>query len=319
MADALRVVDGLVSPLGRGATRLRGQLQGGETVAFQVLKALPQDHYLVSIKQQRLTVLSRLPLEVGGSYLAEVVLREGGTINLLFRSTVPSLLEGLIAQRQDYQMPMTVLMKKFLPHVPEASVLRADCSSAETVKQALRACGTFYETRLKEFLKTGKSFPFLEDLKGLLLEIAGRKGAPGGLQETVAATLKNLEYQQLLSSQSGPDGPVFFWLPFLDDRLVEGFVKRSRGQKESRFLVTLRVPFPDSEELLVTLEWKPGRIGVHFACGPRAYSLLSSEASTLEEQIRRLGKMQININVSKGLPRHLREELKGIRFLESYG
>ena len=102
MASMVHFHHAQVSPTGRGSASAPVQLQGGEQVAFRVIEALSHDRYVINVKQQRVTVFSRIPLEVGGRYIAEVINRQG-KIHFFFKSAVPSAIEELMLQRQHFQ------------------------------------------------------------------------------------------------------------------------------------------------------------------------------------------------------------------------
>ena len=81
-------------------TLLTSNLFGeGERLGFRVLKSLPSNQYLIQVKQQQVSVQSRLPLEVGKTYMAEVT-SKGGQIQLICKPLVKGLIESLFSQKQ---------------------------------------------------------------------------------------------------------------------------------------------------------------------------------------------------------------------------
>jgi hypothetical protein len=204
-----------------------------------------------------------------------------------------------------------------LPNASPGGVLTGH-PTAEAVRTAFLNCGMFYEARLKESLERGKRFPFLEDLKGILLARLGQQGS-SGTKEGLTALLQQLETHQQLYLQSGQNGPLGFWLPFGEQAWIEGFVKRYRNASGDAFLLTLNLPLLDSERLLVTIQWRPRAVEIDFVPGPAARPLLRRALPTLEEHLGRIGYERVKIRLSRRLPRNLGEELRGVRFVESYG
>jgi hypothetical protein len=176
----------------------------------------------------------------------------------------------------------------------------------------------FYEARTREGLRKRAIRPLSGDVKGFLLKEAGKGHGPT-VRETIETALKQLEVQQLLSLQNGPEGPLSFWLPFGEGMFIEGFVKRFRGLRAGEVLLVLRVPFLATEELLVTVAWQPGRVEVNLAAGPTVYPALCEAVRSLEERLTDLGIFPATVRVSRGVPKKMRCELEGIRLVESYG
>ena len=193
-----------------------------------------------------------------------------------------------------------------------------DCLTGDAVRAALLNCGLFYEARVREALQKRGPHSLGEDLKSSLLTQIG-KHPIASVRDTISAALKQLEVQQLLTLQGGPEGPVPFWLPFDEETVIEGFLKRKQRPRGAEFLLTLRVPFLPAEELIVTLAWGPGRLEVHFSAGPKAYPALRKSVHRLKERLADVGHSGGTVGVSRGLPQRLRSELKGVRFVESYG
>jgi hypothetical protein len=291
-------------------------LTDGETVSFRVLEALGEGRYLIALRQQRLEVQSRIPLEPGARYFAEAVVRQGALV-LVARPLSGDRLGELLAQGRIQQEPLAVLLRALAPRLAAASGLFQDLSTPEAVQRALANCGLFYEAKLKEMIRTGGSLAFREDLKGLLLAQFERSGgAPP--QSPVAKLLQNVEFRQLWALEGGPDGPVSFWMPFGGDRIVEGFVQRLQERRGQSFFLALRVPFADSEDVLVTVLWAADRAEIHFCAGPRTHELLAREIEDLREALKARGIRQAAVTVSRTLPGHLKARMGNARLLEAY-
>jgi len=292
-------------------------LKDGDTIAFRVLGNVSPGRYQILVRQHHMSVYSKIPLEEGGRYLAEVSIRQG-VVHFLSRPIPANAIEILLAQRAILQTPIATLLRNLLASTPIPESILADCRTAEAVRTAFLNSGLFYEARVREALRKGEVFSFAKDLKGFLLGQA-MKQPMASVRQAIATALRQLEVHQLLALQAGPEGPFSFWLPFGEATVIEGFVKRFRRQRNTEFLLTLRVPFLPGEELFITLEWKPRRVEVHFAAGPSAFPVLRKAAHTLEERLAEMGNLRITVRVSRGIPKRLRAELKGVRFVESYG
>ncbi len=292
-------------------------LTEGETVSFRVLEALGDDRYLIALRRQRLEVASRIPLEPGARYLAETAVRQDGLV-LVARPLPSDPLAKLLAQGRLGQEPWSALLRTLSPRLAGSSTLFQDPSSPAAVQRALANCGLFYEARLKEMIRTGKAFGFREDLKGCLLSLAERPGnAPE--RSLAAKLLQNIEIRQLRALEGGPQGAVPFWMPFGGDRIVEGFVERleeRRGQQS--FFLALRVPFDDSEDVLVTVLWASDRAEIHFCAGSRIHDLLARQIEEFREALRSRGIRLAAVAVSRTLPGHLKARMGHARFLETY-
>jgi hypothetical protein len=306
-----------VSPVSQHGPSPASVLKNGDRVAFRVLEALPGNRYRIQVRQHQMGVHSRIPLEEQGRYLAEVRIRQG-VVHFLSKPLPANAMEALLSQRQVLQTPLSSLLRILSVTTPLPQGFSTDCRTAEAVRTAFLNCGMFYEARVREALRKRGICPLFGDLKSFLLQEASKEQTLS-VRETIASALKQLELQQFLALQSGPEGPFSFWLPFGDRMIIEGFVKRFRNPKGTEFLLTLRVPFLPSEELLVTVAWKSARVEVDFATGPSAYPALRRAAHSLEERLVDLGICQVTVRVSRGVPKHLRRELEGIRFVESYG
>ena len=302
---------------GKSSLAPSGVLRDGATVGFRVLESMPGDQYRISIGREPFTVESRVPLEEGGKYLAEVKIRQG-VIQLLSRPIPANAIEALLAQRQTLKTPLASLLRTLFSNASLPPGLATDCRTGEAVRAAFLNCGLFYEARVREALRKRVPRSLGEDLKCFLLSQTG-KHPVASVRETISAALKQLEVQQLLSLQGGPEGPVPFWLPFGEETVIEGFLKRFQRPRGTEFLVTFRVPFLPAEELLVTLAWSFRRLEVHFSTGPMAYSALRKAVHRLEEQLADMGLPGGTVRVSRGVPKRLRSELEGVRFVESYG
>ena len=314
MKNAPAVPNVRISPVHRGSTVVTTILREGENVAFRVLDILSADRYLILLKQNRLQAMSQTPLELGRRYLAQVLAGQRDVLLLRCETT----LQGAIQGRFALPRPMSPVLQKLTASVPPPGVLTTDCRTPEGVQKALANCGVFYEAKLRDRLAAGERLAFLEDLKGYLLD-PSREGGPVSTRQATAAALKNLEGQQFLCAQSGHDGPIFFWLPFADRSFIEGFVKRTRLSSGNQFLVTWRMPFLGSEELMVTVLWQSGKVEVHLATGPVARPFLEGGSRQLESRLEELGFPRVEVHVSSEPPEHLRDELAGVRYFESYG
>jgi hypothetical protein len=294
-----------------------GVLQDGGTVAFRVLESMPGDRYRILVQGEAVAVHSRVPLEEGGRYLAEVKIRQG-MIQFLSRPIPENAIEALLAQRQTLKTPLASLLRTLLSNGSLPPGFATDCRTGEAVRAALLNCGLFYEARVREALQK-KGPPSLgEDLKCFLLSQTGKHPVPS-VRETISAALKQLEVQQLLSLQGGPEGPLPFWLPFGEETVIEGFFRRFQRPWGTEFLLTFRVPFLPSEELLVTLVWSSRRLEINFSAGAMAYSVLRKAAHSLEKQLADMGLPRGTVRVSRGVPKSLQRKLEGVRFVESYG
>ena len=291
-------------------------LTEGETVSFRVLEALGEGRFLIALRRQRLEVQSRIPLEPGARYLAEAMVRQGALV-LVARPLSGDRLGEILAQGRIQQEPFAVLLRTLAPRMSAASGLFQDLSTPEAVQRALANCGLFYEAKLREMIRTGRSLVFREDLKGLLLAQSER---PGGVppRSPAAKLLQNLEFRQLWALEGGPDGPVSFWMPFGGDRIVEGFVQRIKERRGQSFFLALRVPFADSEEVLVTVLWTADRAEIHFCAGPRVHELLAPQIEDLREALRVRGIRQAAVTVSRTLPGHLKATMGNARLLKAY-
>lgn len=294
-----------------------GVLQDGETVSFRVLDSLPGNRYRILVQNQPLSIHSRLPLEEGGRYLAEVKIQQG-VIQLLSRPIPTNSIETLLAQRPGLETPLASLLRTLFSNASLPPGFTTDCRTGEAVRAAFLNCGLFYEARVREALRKRAHRSLGEDLKYFLLNQTG-KHPVALVRETISAALKQLEVQQLLSLQAGPEGPFAFWLPFGEDTVIEGFLKRFQRPRGTEYLVTFRVPFVPSEELLVILAWNSRRLEVHFSTGPVGYASLQKAAHRLEERFADMGLSGVSVRVSRGVPKRFRNELEGIRFVESYG
>lgn len=304
------------TPISRQPGPAGSRLKNGDRVAFRVLEEVSPHRYRIMVRQEPLLVHSRIPLEEGGRYFAEVSLRQG-VVHFLSQPIPVNAVESLLALREILQTPLSSLLRNLLALTPLPEALLKECHTAETVREALANCGLFYEARVREALRKGEAFAFAEDLKGFLLG-QGNKQMMTSVREAIATALKQMEVHQLLSLQAGPEGPFAFWLPFGGRAIAEGFVKRFRRPRGTEFFLTLRLPFLPAEELLVTLRWKSHRGEIHFAAGPSAYPLLRKTVHRLEERLGALGYDTTKVRVSRGLPKAIRAELEGIRFVESY-
>lgn len=291
-------------------------LTEGETVSFRVLEALGESRYLIALRRQRLEVQSRIPLEPGARYLAEAMVRQGALV-LVARPLSGDRLGEVMAQGRIQQEPFAVLLRTLAPRMSAASGLFQDLSTPEAVQRALANCGLFYEAKLKEMIRTGRSLVFRQDLKGLLL---AQSEQPGGVprRSPEAKLLQNLEFRQLWALEGGPDGPVSFWMPFGGDRIIEGFVQRLQETRGQSFFLALRVPFADSEEVLVTVLWTADRAEIHFCAGPRVHELLARQIEDLREALRARGIRQAAVTVSRTVPEHLKATMGNARLLEAY-
>jgi len=305
------------SPLSKQPPSTASVLKNGDRVAFRVLENVSPSRYRILVRQQQVSVYSRLPLEEGGRYLAEVSLRQG-VVHFLSKPIPANAIESLLAQRQILQTPLASLLRNLLASTPVPQSLLADCRTAEAVRAAFLNCGLFYEARVREALRKGEAFSSAEDLKGFLLG-QGSKQPTASVRQAIATALKQMEVHQILALQAGPEGPFSFWLPFGEQAVIEGFVKRFRRERDAELLLTLRVPFLPGEDLLVTLEWTSTRVDVSFATGPSAYPVLRKAAHRLEERLADLGIPRTRVRVSRGIPKRLKAELEGICFVESYG
>jgi hypothetical protein len=292
-------------------------LKDGDRVAFRVLENVSPGQYRILVRQQNVSVHSKIPLQEGARYLAEVSIRQG-VIHFLSRPIPANAIESLLAQRQILQTPLASLLRNLLASTPIPQSLLADCRTAEAVRGAFLNCGLFYEARVRQALRKGEAFSFVEDLKGFLLDQAGKQPM-ASVRQAITTALKQMEVHQLLALQAGPEGPFSFWLPFGERAIIEGFVKRFQRDRDAEFLLTLRVPFLRGEELLVTLEWTATGGKINFATGPLAYPVLRKAAHRLEDRLAELGIPRTTVRVSRGIPKRLKTELEGIRFVESYG
>jgi len=196
--------------------------------------------------------------------------------------------------------------------------LTAGAHTPEAVRSAILHSGLFYEARLREWLEGKGTFEPLQDLKGYLLAQL-REAGSASLRETITAALRQLEGQQLFALQAGVDGALPFCLPFGERRFIEGFLKRGAPSSGASLVVALRVPFLDSEDLLVVVAWKPREAEVCFSAGEASQRPLREAVQRLEEQLGALGLHRIRVRVSSRVPRHLRQLLRGSGFLDSYG
>ena len=299
-------------------TLLTSNLFGqGDRIALRVLNSLDANQYLVEVKQRQIQVTSRIPLEIGKSYIAEVSSNQG-QIQLLLKPLVKGLIDSLFSQKQSLSGTFTSVLQKLNTALPPGQTLFSACQSAEAVRSAMLNCGMFYEARLLEAFRKGKKPNFPEDFKHFLLKQLS-EGKSQKLQDSANSLLKNIDLRQLIDLQSGGQGPVFFWLPFFQNTFIEGFLRRSQEARESKFVVTLRLPFIESEELIVTILWQPNQLEICFTAGPLAEPHLTEAAPLLKERLQEIGPAKTIVRVSKNIPSHIKEELKGIRFIESYG
>jgi len=294
-----------------------GVLRDGETVDFRVLESMPGNRYRILVRGDPMSVQSLLPLEEGARYLAEVKVQQG-VIQLLSRPIPANAIDALLAQRQALNTPLASLLRTLFSNASLPPGFATDCRTGEAVRAAFLNCGLFYEARVRNALRKRLPRSLGEDLKGFLLSQTG-KHPLASVRETIGAALKQLELQQLLSLQGGPEGPFPFWLPFGEETVIEGFLKRFQEPRGTEFLVTFRVPFVPSEELLVTLAWNSRRLEVHFSTGPMAYTMLRKAVHRLEERLADQGLPGCSVRVSRGVPKGLRSKLEGVRFVESYG
>jgi hypothetical protein len=292
-------------------------LENGQTVHFRVLESKPGNRYRILVQKQTLSVQSRVPLEEGGRYLAEVKIRQGA-VQLLSRPIPANAIEALLAQKQSLKTPLASLLRALVADASLPAGFATDCRTAGALRTALLNCGLFYEARVREALGKRIAPSLGKDLKLYLLSQAG-KHPVSTVRDTIGAALKQLEIQQLLTLQEGPEGAVPFWLPFGEDEVVEGFMKRLERPRGTEFLVTFRVPFLPAEDLLVTLGWTSGRLEVTFSAGPLAFGALRDAVHMLEDRLTELGIPRGTVRVSRGLPKKLQKKLEGIRFVESYG
>jgi hypothetical protein len=306
-----------VSSPQRSGLLTSGVLQEGETVDFRVLESLPENRYRIRVRQQVLTVHSQVPLEEGGRYLAEVKIRQG-VIEFLSRPIPENTIEALLAQRQTLNTPLASLLRTLFSNASLPAGFTTDCRSGEAVRAALLNCGLFYEARVREVLQKRGPRSLGDDLKHFLLSQTG-KHPVASIRETISTALKQLEVQQLLSLRGGPEGPFPFWLPFGEETVIEGFLKRFQRPRGTEFLVTFRVPFLPPEEVLVTLGWSPSRLEIHFSAGPMAYTALRKAVPGLRQRLTDIGLPGGTVGVSRGVPKRLRSKLEGVRFVESYG
>jgi hypothetical protein len=295
----------------------KGLLQEGQKVSFRVLDALPQDRYLISAKHHRFVVTSRIPLTVGTRYAAEVSLRGGRTL-LLYQTTRQGLLDLISSHRGGAQRPLASVLQNLPLAGSLPSSLTTGMHTSEAVRSAILHCGLFYEARLRKWVEGKEPFQPLQDLKGFLLAQLRDAGSVS-LRETIAAALKQLETLQVFTLQAGMEGALPFCLPFGDQKFIEGFLKRAWSSSGSNLIVALRVPFVDSEELLVIISWKPREVDVCFSPGEAAAPLLREAAHEFEEQLGAMGLTRISVRVSNRIPRHMRQGLRGSGFLDSYG
>lgn len=299
-----------------GAPTWARLLTEGETVSFRVLEALGEGRYLIALRQQRLEVGSQIPLEAGGRYVAEVAVRQG-VLALVARPLSADPLGRLLAERQIHQEPLASLLRTLAPQLAGSSGLFEDPSTPAAVQRALANCGLFYEAKLKEMIRTGKAYDFRQDLKGFLLAPARRSaGAP--MRSLAANLLQHIELRQFRALEGGPEGPVSFWMPFGGDRIVEGFVQREQDRRGQTFFLALRIPFCDSEDVLVTVLWAAGCAEIHFCGGSRIHDLLAREIGAFQEALRARGIRPAAVTVSRTLPTDLKEKMGKARFLETY-
>ncbi len=294
-----------------------GNLRDGDKLAFRVLESRPGDRYLIQVRQKPMSVHSRFPLTEGGRYLAEVKI-QGGLIQFLSKPIPSNAVEALLAQRQTLKTPLFSLLRTLMSTHSLPPGFLTDCQSGEAVRGALQNCGLFYEARVREALRKKAPHSLAEDVKGFLLRQAEKHPA-ASVRETMRAALRQVEVKQLLSLQGGPEGPFPFWLPFGEGTIIEGALKRFRRSGDTEFLVMIRVPFLPTEELLVTVTWNPNKVEVHLCTGPIAFEALRKGAQRLEGQLADLGMAGASVRVSRSVPEHVRAELEGIRFVESYG
>ncbi len=294
-----------------------GLFKQGQKVSFQVVNALPTDRYVILLNQQQQQIHSRLPLEVGNSYTAEVSTKNG-VISLICRPFTKGLIKSLLAQRPSLQGPFSSVLQKLSVAFPGMPKIFSECRTADAVRSALFNCGMFYEAKMHESFRKGKSLSFPNDFKYFLLKQMSQQG-PSKLKEMAENALKSLEVRQLLDLQAGLDGPGFFWLPFMEGTFIEGFLKRFNEASESQYILTLRLPLVESEELIITVLWKPGRLEIHFAAGPLTDPVLRKAVPSLKERFQTLGFAKTIIKIARNVPGHLEKELQGIRFFESYG
>jgi hypothetical protein len=316
-SSAAQAESAKVLPFSMDASSDARIVKDGDRVAFRVVEKLSADRYRILVGQQQGTVQSGTPLEPGGRYLAEIGVRQGA-FHFLTKPIPVNAIENLLARRQVLQTPLASLLRNLGARIPLPKSFVADCQTTEAVRRALLNCGLFYEARVRDALRKGEPLAFVRDLKGFLLAQMSQQPM-GSVGEAIATALKQLEVHQLLSLQAGPEGPFSFWLPFGEERIIEGFVKRLRESGPTELLVSLRLSFLPAEELLVTLLWKATRVEVHFAAGPSAYPLLRKAAHRLEDRLGELGLPRTTVRVSRGLPKRLKTEMEGIRFVESYG
>jgi hypothetical protein len=294
-----------------------GVLKDGDKVAFRVLESLPGNRYLVQVRHKPMSVQSRFPLEEGGRYLAEVKIHRG-LIQFLSRPIPENAVDALLAQRQTLKTPLSSLLRTLMSQDCLPSGFLTDGRSAEGIRASLLNCGLFYEARVREALRKRGPHALGEDVKGFLLRQA-EKHPVASIRDTIRAALKQVEVKQLLCLQGGPEGPLPFWLPFAEDTVIEGSLKRFRRSRNTEYLVMIRVPFLPAEELLVAVKWNPKKVEVHFSAGPLAFKALRSGVPRLEQQLSDMGFHTASVRVSRGLPKRLREAMEGIRFVESYG
>ncbi len=321
-----------MSPIEKGAFSLQGVkpssaqgpdpavsrvLKDGNKVVFRVLEALPENRYRILVREQPVSVQSRIPLEEGARYLAEIQIR-GGAVRLLSSPIPVNLLPTTPAHGRLVKTPIASLLRLLAADTPLPAGFLTDCRTAAAVREAFLNCGLFYEARVREALRKGSVRPPADDLKGFLLRRAGGHPA-ASLHDTITAALKQIESRQFFCLQGGVDGLFPFWLPFGSETIIEGFVKRLRRQRGDGLLLTLRVPFLPAEELLLTVAWRLRRVDIRFSTGPAAYQALRNAAYRLEEQLHHIGLHGATVRVSRGIPKKLRNELEGIRFVESYG
>jgi len=306
-----------VSSLQKPGPAPSGVLRDGETVVFRVLESMPGNRYRILVRGDPVSVQSLVPLEEGARYLAEVKVQQG-VIQLLSRPIPANAIDALLAQRQALNTPLASLLRTLFSNTSLPPGFATDCRTGEAVQAAFLNCGLFYEARVRNALRKRLPRSVVEDLKGFLLSQTG-KHPVASVRETIGAALKQLELQQLLSLQGGPEGPFPFWLPFGEETVIEGFLKRFQRPRGTEFLVTFRVPFVPSEELLVTLAWNSRRLEVHFSTGPMAYTMLRKAVHRLEERLADQGLPGVSVRVSRGVPKGLRSKLEGVRFVESYG
>jgi hypothetical protein len=166
----------------------------GETVRFRVLNEVEPGVYLISLKNYRVTVKSFLVLEVGRSYLAEVLEGIGEMILRIKpgQGEYETLAFYLRSLRGD-QNVLSGLLRQIISQTAGEHPLTGFTGRPAALASALKDSGIFYESKLRDWFLKGEPVAVDRDLKGYLMRLATQY--QGGLKETIDTALRNIELQ----------------------------------------------------------------------------------------------------------------------------